>query len=445
MKDLTEGNEGKLITQFAIPLILGHLFMQLYNIVDGIIVGKFVGDQALAAVGASFPIIFLLISLVVGISNGATIIISQYYGAKDFDKVLRTIDTVNIFLFFAAIVVGFLGMYFSEAIFTLIKLPEEVIPEAVLYLKIYFGGIVGLFGYHGISAILRGLGDSKTPLYCLIISTFVNVALDLLFIGVLEWGVAGAAWATVISQGLTFIGLALYLNATSDIIKIKILKVGFDKAIFKTSIRIGLPSGLQQSFVGLGNIALMSIVNGFGTVAVAAYTVAGRIDMLAIVPSMAFSAALSTFTGQNIGAGKLDRVSAGFKSTLLYSTLIEIFFGILIISFRNQIMYAFTEDPEIVRLGSEYLTIVSLFYITFSVLFVSNGVLRGAGDTLIPMFITLFALWVVRIPLSYFLSNIFGVSGIWWGIPAGWFVGMIFAFIYYKTGRWRKKAVVKHS
>lgn len=442
MKDLTKGNEGKLITQFAIPLILGHFFTQLYNIVDGIIVGKFIGDQALAAVGASFPIIFLLISLVVGISNGGTIIISQFFGAKDIDRVLKTVDTINIFLFFAAIVVTTIGILASEAIFRFIKLPPDVIPEAVIYLKIYFGGIVGLFGYHGISAVLRGLGDSKTPLYCLIISSGINVVLDLIFIAVFNWGVAGAAWATVISQGLTFIGLAIYLNITNDLVKIKFLRITFDRTIFKTSMKIGLPSGLQQSFVGLGNIALMSIVNGFGTAAVAAYTVAGRIDMLAVVPSIAFSGALATFTGQNIGAKKLDRVSKGVKATILISAGISVILSIIIITLRKYIMSAFTNDPEIIKLGAEYLVVVSLFYVCFSVLFASNGALRGAGDTLIPMFITLFSLWLIRIPLSYSLSKVFGVSGIWWGIPVGWIVGMSFAFYYYKTGRWKKKTVV---
>jgi putative MATE family efflux protein len=443
LKDLTNGTEGKLISQFAIPIILGHLFMQLYNIVDGIIVGKFVGDEALAAVGASFPIIFLLISLVVGISNGGTIIVSQYFGAKDIDNVRKTIDTINVFLFFASIVVSVSGIFFCESIFKLINLPEEVIPEAVLYLKIYFAGIIGLFGYHGVSAILRGLGDSKTPLYCLIISSILNVILDLLFIVVFKWGVGGAAWATVISQGLTFVGLAIYLNKTNKIVKIKVLGIGFDSSIFKKSIHIGLPSGLQQSFVGLGNIALMGIVSKFGTVAVAAYTVAGRIDMLAAVPAIAYSAAVATFTGQNIGAQKLDRVNKGFNATLIISSLISLLLGGLIILFRNYIMLAFTTDEEIIKLGTEYLTIVSMFYIVFSVLFVSNGVLRGAGDTIVPMFITLFALWLIRIPMSYILSTYFGVSGIWWGIPAGWFFGMILAFYYFKTGKWKKKAIIK--
>ncbi|MBN2519496.1 MAG: MATE family efflux transporter, partial [Bacteroidales bacterium] len=242
MKDLTVGKEGKQILTFALPMLAGNLFQQLYNIVDSIIVGRILGKEALAAVGASYPIIFTLISLVIGVAMGGTIIISQYFGAKDYIKVKKTIDTLYIFLFFASLFVSIIGIPLTDEIFRLLKLPEEIMPQANVYLKIYLSGMIAFFGFNATSAILRGLGDSKTPLYFLIISTLFNIILDLLFIIVFEWGIAGAAIATIISQGGAFITAIIYLNKTHKIIQFSFKNLVFDNSIFKDSLRIGLPS-----------------------------------------------------------------------------------------------------------------------------------------------------------------------------------------------------------
>jgi len=265
LKDLTIGKESKLILQFATPMLLGNVFQQMYNIVDSIIIGNYIGKEALAAVGASFPIIFTLISLVIGFATGATIIIAQYFGAKQIEKVKRTIGTLYIFLFFASIVLSILGIVFSGDIFKLIQLPEDVFPYAKLYLNIYLSGLIFFFGFNGTAAILRGLGDSKTPLYFLIFATLTNIVFDLLFVIVFKWGVAGVAIATVISQGGAFITAILYLNKTHKVVNLSISKLHFDKTIFNQSIRIGLPSGLQQTIVSLGLLAIVWIVNLFGT------------------------------------------------------------------------------------------------------------------------------------------------------------------------------------
>jgi putative MATE family efflux protein len=288
MKDLTNGSPGRIIFSFAMPMLLGNVFQQLYNVVDSIIVGKFLGKEALGAVGASFPIIFTLISLIIGVATGCTIVISQYFGAKDIQNVRRTIDTMNIFLFFASLFMTAVGILFSEQIFRLMQLPEEMIPLAMEYLNVYLVGIISLFGFHSTSAILRGLGDSRTPLYFMIISTIMNIGLDLLFIVVFGWGVAGAAWATVLAQTAAFIIAIVHLNATHKVIQFKIFNLVFDKAIFVQALRIGLPTGFQQTFVALGMMALFGIVNGFGTDVIAAYTAAGRIDSLASMPAMNF-------------------------------------------------------------------------------------------------------------------------------------------------------------
>jgi putative MATE family efflux protein len=443
MHDLTSGRPASLILRFATPMLLGNVFQQLYNVTDSIIVGKFLGKEALAAVGASFPLIFMLVSFIIGIASGSTIIIAQYFGAKDMVKVRRSIDTMYIFLFFASLLVGILGIVFSEPIFRLIRLPEEVIPQAALYMQVYFTGILFFFGFNGTSAVLRGLGDSKTPLYFLIISTLTNIVFDLLFVVVFGWGIAGAALATVLSQAGAFVTLIVYLNRKHLLINLSWRRLYWDREVFRESIRIGVPTGFQQTFVSLGMLALLRIVNDFGTDTVAAYSVAGRIDGLASLPAMNFGQALSTYTGQNIGAGKIRRVGAGLRATLGMSSIVAVVSSVIIMIFREPLMMLFTNDPEVIQIGARYLLIVGGFYVLFSSMFVIGGVMRGAGDTIVPMFITLLSLWLFRIPLAAILSRNIGVDGIWWAIPIAWFMGMTLSFLYYRTGKWKTKTVVK--
>ncbi|MRT93179.1 MATE family efflux transporter [Ancylomarina sp. 16SWW S1-10-2] len=441
MKDFTTGNVARHIFNFTLPMLLGNVFQQLYNIVDSIIVGKVLGKEALASVGASFPIIFTLIALLIGIGSGFSIVISQFYGAKDIDRVKRSIDTMYIFLFISALIMSILGIYFSKDLFRLLQLPEELMPQAITYLNIYMSGMILFFGFNGTSSILRGLGDSKTPLYFLILSSILNIAFDLLFVMVFRWGIAGAAWATVLAQGIAFVSILLYLNNTHKIMKFSVAKLRFDTDLFKKSLKIGLPSGLQQTFVAVGMMTLLGIVNTFGTDVIAAYTAAGRIDSLAMMPAMNFAQALATFVGQNLGANKIDRVKKGFKATFIMSNLFCLIMSALIILFGSNLMRLFTTDPQVIEIGQNYLIIVSSFYLIFSSMFTIQGVLRGAGDTLIPMFITLFSLWIIRIPAAYFLSNEIGSDGIWWSIPMGWSIGMTCSYIYYRMGRWKTKAV----
>lgn len=445
MKDLTTGKEGKLIFNFAMPMLLGNLFQQLYNIVDSIIVGNFIGKEALAAVGASFPIIFTLISLIIGVASGAMIVISQYFGAKDIERVRRTIDTFYIFIFVASIFISVIGIYFSEDIFRLIDLPADVVPQATTYLRIYLLGMVAFFGFNGTSAVLRGLGDSKTPLYFLIVSTLFNIAFDLLFVVVFKWGIAGVAYATILSQSGAFISAIIYLNRTHEVVKMHLLKLRFDKDLFLKSLRIGIPSGLQQTFVALGAMAMMTIVNAFGTDVVAGYSVAIRLDALAIMPAMNFSAALATFVGQNMGANKQERVRAGVRSTMLMSASVALVVTTVMLLWGKCLMGLFTQDGGVISVGYQYLSIVSIFYILFAVMFSLNGVLRGAGDTLIPMFITLLALWGARIPSAWLLSHRFGEVGIWWAVPIGMVTGVTLSFIYYRTGRYKSKVLIKYD
>lgn len=441
MKDLSVGKESRLIFHFAWPMLLGNVFQQLYNVVDSIVVGKFIGKEALAAVGASFPISFTLISLVLGVAIGTTIIIAQYFGAKNMEKLMRTIDTFYIFIFLASIIISFIGIVFSSEIFRLIRLPEEVIPQANRYFKIYMAGIILFFGFNGTSSILRGLGDSITPLYFLGLATILNIILDLLFVIWFGWGVEGVAIATIISQGIAFLATIIYLNRTHPIINLSWRKLAFDRQIFSKSLRIGFPIGFQQAFVALSMMAMYWLVNRFGTNMSAAYSVAFRFDSFASMPAMNFAAALSTFVAQNIGAKKPERAVSGLWATFKMTAIISLSITFLGVVFSEGIMKLFTQDPEVIKIGASYLRIVTIFYIAFSTMFVIGGVMRGAGDTFIPMLITFISLWVIRIPLCYFLSEHWGYVGIWWGIPIAWIIGVILSYLYFRTGRWKSKVV----
>lgn len=463
MKDLTTGHVGGSILRFAAPMLVGNVFQQTYNIVDSIIVGNFIGKEALAAVGASFPIIFALISFVIGIASGGTIIVAQFFGAKDYRNVRRTIDTLYIFIFFASILITAIGITFSRQIFDLIKLPDEVIPIAMDYFNTFMIGTVLFFGFNGTSAILRGLGDSITPLVFLAISSVFNIGFDFLFVKYLGFGVKGAAWATIISQGGAFLTAVLYLNKTHKLVQLRLRELVFDWKIFRESVRIGVPSGLQHTFVSLGMLALVRIVNHFGTNVIAAYTVAIRIDGLAMLPAMNLGQALSTFVGQNMGAKKTERVKSGLYTTLGMSILISLVISTIVILFRFSLMDMFTNDPDVIAIGTRYLVIVSSCYFIFSTMLSLNGVLRGAGDTIVPMFITLFSLWLIRIPVAALLSgrisgsfSALGVNinlppllsgqlqeaGIWWSVPMSWLIGTVFSIFYYRTGNWKNKTVV---
>ena len=445
MKDFTSGNVPKMLLSFTAPMVLGNIFQNLYNVVDSIIVGNFIGKQALGAVGASFPIIFALISLVIGVGSGASTVVSQYFGAKQNENVKRTIDTIFIFFLVSSILVSIVGIIFARQLFVLIKLPEEIIPEAVIYLQIYLAGMFFFFGFSGINSILRGLGDAKTPLYFMIFATAVNTLLDLLFVVVFRWGIEGAALATIISHAFAFVGAIIYLNRKHSMVKLGFRKYTFDKSIFKSCVRIGLPTGFQQSFVAVGMMAIMGIINGFGTNAVAAYTAAMRIDSFAKMPAITFAQALTSFAGQNLGAFKEKRARRGLVTTLVFSLGYCVVISVLIIVFGNGIMKLFTPDAGVIKIGQDYLIIVSSFYLLFAVMFTVMGFLRGAGATLIPMISTFTGLYLVRIPVAYFLSDEIGVNGIWWSEPAGWLVGMSILCIYFFTGKWRGKVVVKKT
>lgn len=439
MKDLTKGNEGLLIILFMLPMLLGNVFQQMYIIVDSIVVGQFLGKQALAAVGSCFPIVFLLISLIMGLTMGSSVVISQYYGAKKYGLVKKAIDTTYIALLFAGIICTLLGPIFSTVILKLMHTPADVFPQAKIFIDIFFYGLILTFGYNSVSSVLRALGDSKTPTFYLILATIVNIILVLLFVLIFHLGIAGSALATMIAQGFSFLGLIWHVNRKeNDLLHVKPWKMRFDKHIFGQILRIGLPSGMQQLFVSLGMMAIIRMVNNFGTNTIAGFTAASRLDSFAIMPGMNISLAMSTFVGQNIGAGLMDRVKRGLYATLGIATIISLLISILIILFGSSMLTIFTHDQEVLAIGTRYLHIAGSFYVIFSLMFTFSGFFRGAGDTIMPMILTILSMWLIRIPAAKFLIQYIGADGIWWSFVIGWGFGFLLSVIYYLTGIWKK-------
>lgn len=427
-------------------MLLGNIFQQLYIVVDSIIVGKYVGKEALAGIIASSQVAMVVISLVIGIGIGGTVVVAQYFGARNYEKVRQTSDTVTIFMLVSSVVLGGVGILLSDEILRLMQLPVESLHHAKSFLTVYFAGMITMFGYNAMSSILRGIGDSRTPLYALIVATVLNIALDFLFVLHLQMGTSGAALATVIAQGTSWIFIGVYARQKSSLVSFNFFRFTFKLDIFKQSLRIGLPSGVQQTFVAVGMAALFSIINTFGVDVAAGYGAATRIDMFISLPAMNFAAALSTFVGQNIGAGNFHRVKQGLKSTLIMSGAVSIGVTLIVLALRHHLIGLFTDtsNSEVIKVGGQYLTIVCSFYVLFSSMFVINGLLRGAGASLVPMLTSLIGLWLVRIPVAYLLSRTesLGYLGTFWAIPIAWAVGFTLALSYYLSGKWKNKAVV---
>jgi len=441
--DLTQGKEWKVILRFAIPLLVGNLLQQTYIITDSIIVGQFLGKEALAAISASFFIYYFIISLVIGIGSGTSVVVSQYFGAREYDKVQGAFSSFLIFMLGIGIVLSIGGIIFAEPIFRLTNTPEEVIPQAVAYFKIYIGGTFLFVTFNSIVSILRGIGESIKPMIFILITTVLNIALDLLFIIGLKWGVEGAARATVIAQGIGMCIALIYVNNTHPLLSIKKKDLLFNVKLFKEGLKIGLPTSIQQCAIALGLIALLSIVNSFGTDTLTAYGAAGKVDTIITQAILTLSGALAAFAGQNIGAGKFNRVRRGLRFSLYINTVFSILMFLAIWFWGDTIMMAFTNDAQVISIGKEFLTITAGFLIFHGMLNIYNGALRGAGDTFLTMMTSLFSLWLIRIPLAYYLSAHFGRSGIWWAIGLSIVIAFVITYIYYKTGRWKKRCVVK--
>lgn len=442
MNDLTTGKEEYVILKFTIPILIGNVFQQLYNVTDTIIVGNFLGKNALAAVSASSNIMSVILLIVMGLTLGINLLIAKYFGAKDICNVKKTIDTAYILSFILSLIIMILGLVAINPILIFFKIPLEIMAESKIFLKILLIGTMPSFFYNTISSILRGLGDSKTPLYFLITSTILNVILDITFIGVLKMGASSAAIATVMSQAFSFIGCFISFNKIYPNLKINIKHICFDLNILKLSLKIGFPIAIQKVFISAGLIVIQILTNSFGSDTVAAFAVAGKIDSFAQMPALNLADALSVFTAQNLGANKPERVKKGYLCTFKISSIVCTIITIIVISCSKFLIQLFVSDNSVIEIGVNYLTTVSLFYLVYSAMVITNGVLLGIGNSFIPMLSTVISFWLVQIPIAVFSTHIIGVSGIWIAIPFGWLVGFAVRFLYYFYGNWRKKVLL---
>ena len=449
MQDLTKGKEIKVILAFATPILIGNVFQQLYNVADTAIVGQFLGKEALSAIAAVFPLYFFIISFISGFSAASTILISQRTGAKRFGEIKPVSDTTMLTMFVSGLLIALFVPRYTGDIFRLMNVPPEVIGYAVDYFNVLLYGIFAIFGFNGIRSILQGLGDSKTPVYLLIASNFINITLDVVFILYMGMGIKGAAWATVIAYFVIVVVGLYILNRRLVKMGIHDGSVKFGFGYFKEIMRLGFPNSMQMSFVSVLFLVTYLIVNMFGTDVIAAYSAVGRINSLAITPPMILAMAMTTFTGQNYGAGQFDRIKRGLKQTWRFMAALSIALSGLIWIFSESLMKIFIRDAEVIRIGVDYLHVVSPFYIFFATMLLLTGMFKGIGDTVTPMIISFVSTWLIRIPVALFAScNVslhpFAVEpvsyhGIWFGEPAGWLTSMIMALaVFLFSKKWQR-------
>lgn len=443
-KDMTSGNPFSNIFCFAMPMVLGNIFQQFYNIIDSIVVGNFVSSKALAAVGASYPIIFVFIAVATGASVGCSVVISQMFGAKYIGHMKTAIYTSFISIAVFSLVLMIIGLLSSNIILKLLQTPLDIFEDANTYIEIYFMGVMFLFLYNIAISTCNALGDSKTPLCFLIFSSILNVLLDLLFVIKFKMGVSGVAYATLIAQGVS-----AGLSITYVLKKVRAIKTDekcnlFDLSILKSICKIAMPSIIQQSIVSIGNLFVQALVNRYGWETIAGYTAAIKIDSITIMPMVNLSSAVSTFTAQNVGAKKNERVNSGYKSALYMIVIFCICTGFILFIFGSDFIRMFVDsssNEQVINIGVEYLKVVSMFYLFMGLMVITNGVLRGAGDVKVFMASSLTNLGT-RVVFAYTLAFIIGQRAIWWAIPLGWIFASTISIIRYRSGQWKGKAVV---
>jgi len=438
--DMTQGPIMKHLIVFAFPLLIGQIFQQLYNTVDSVVVGQFVGKQALAAVGSTGSVINALIGFFSGLSMGAGVVISQCFGAKDKRGVHDAVHTAVMLTFGAAIFCTLLGLIATDPLLRMMSTPEDVFHEASTYLRIYFGGIVGLMVYNIGAGILRAVGDSRRPLYFLIFSACMNVVLDLLFVIVFKMGVAGVAWATVTSQVASAVLILIVLSKTRDDHQLHLSELRVHGHVLIRILKIGLPAAIQTSVVSFSNVFVQAYINAFQSDCMAGWTSYSRLDAFAWLLMMCVGMANTTFVGQNLGAGKIDRVKKGVNAGLMLSaggTAVIVAFLML---FSDTALKLFNSDPNVLQYGRMFVLWLSPFYIPYCAMQIYSGALRGAGDSLSPMIITISSFVVFR-QLYLIIGTQFITSPLFVGMsyPAGWIVATIAMTVVYHSGRWERK------
>ncbi len=440
---MTEGSPLRCMVMFAVPMILGNLFQQLYNLVDSMIVGKYVGADALAAVGVSTAITMLFVMIAVGTGIGCSVMISQLFGAGRISEMKTAISTALLSIVAFSLFLSIIGRVASRWILVVMNTPDKLMDGAETYMNIYFYGFFFLFLYNAFSAVFNALGDSKKPLFFLLFSSALNITLDLLFVKKFAWGIAGAAWATFIAQAISAVLSFFFLFHKLAGIPCDTYR-RFDKGILFQMIRVAIPTILQQSMVSVGMLLIQAAVNPLGPVFLAGYTAACKIDGIAIVPMVNAGNAVSTFVAQNMGAGKPGRAKQGYHIGLLMAMGIGILIAVLLYFFGDACVAAFMDeatDQAAIAVGVQYIGVVSMFYFVMGAMNATNSVLRGAGDMRWFMSITLLNLFV-RVALTYLFVDATAGMIIIWANPIGWASGLVLGLCRYKQGGWEKIKLV---
>lgn len=443
IKNMTEGNEARLILMFALPLVAGNLFQQLYNIADSAIVGQFLGYDKLAAVGSTGSLTFLFYSICNGLSVGAGILVAQSFGAALHREVKKFIVNSAYVLLAVGILISIISTLVAEPVLKLLDTPETILPEAVCYMQINCIGTVAVAAYNWISAILRSLGDSKTPLIFLIVASILNIILDIIFVLPLNMGVGGAALATIISQGVSAIASIVFAIKKNPYFRLSKEDLSYSSSHSQRVVKIGLPIALQSGMISISMIFLQKTANAFGETVMAAYTASMKIEQLIHQPFISLNAALSTFTGQNIGAAKLDRVEKGYKKTIIMACAFGLFMLCVFFLLSRLIMMIFVSEPAVIEIGSWALKVSCCFYCPLSLIHVTRGLLNGAGDVGFA-FINGVAEVIGRIGFSLLLVNCtpLGMCSIWLTTCLTWTLTGIMCVLRYKAGIWKKKAEI---
>lgn len=434
---LLNGSIWKGIVAFAIPLFLGNLFQQLYNTVDSLIVGNFLGSDALAAVSSSGSLIFLLVGFFNGIAVGAGVVISKYFGAKDEEGLRKAVHTDVAFGLAAGLVLTVVGMFLAPQILVLMGTPASVLPNSILYFRTYFAGSLAFVMYNIVMGILQAVGDSRHPLYYLIFSSVVNVLLDLLFVGVFRFGVGSAALATAISQAASAILCFIRLMRTSEVYQVRIREIRFHSMQLKQIINIGLPSGLQNSIISLANIVVQTNINAFGVMAVAGCGVYSKIEGFAFLPITCFAMSLTTFIGQNLGARQYDRAKKGAAFGIICSVVLAELVGVLVYFLIPYFAAGFDSNPKVVTFASSQAHVEAFFYCFLAFSHCIAGIMRGAGKSTVPMFVMLFSWCIIRITyITITVHYIPKIQVIFWAYPLTWSISSVIFLIYFLKADW---------
>ncbi len=437
VKRLTEGNLYRLILEFAFPVFLSQVFQQLYNTVDSLIVGRFLGTEALAAVSSSGTLIFLMISFFSGTSLGAGVVISRHFGAGEKEKVSRAIHTTVTLGLIAGVFLTIAGVAFTPTLLRWMDTDPDVMPQAVEYFRFYFMGVLAVVEYNFCKDIMNALGDSRRPLYYLIVSSVLNIVLDLLFVAGFHWGVWSAAAATTISQVVSVLLCLRHLSKKGTIYQLQLKKLGLDRRMLREILRFGLPSGIQNSVIGLANVIVQTNINSFGKIATAAYGSYTKIEGFAFLPVTSFTMALTTFTSQNLGARKYDRARKGSRFGILSSMALAELIGAGIYLAAPLLIGLFSDSPEVIAIGTSQARTEALFYFLLAFSHAVAAVCRGAGKAFVPMSIML-AIWcVVRISyITIMMQFIRELSMIYWAYPLTWGISSVIYLFYYLFSDW---------